>query len=52
VITHDRGYAIVSNQAGILKAASAAPPGTAIHVRLAKGELDAKVRRTPRDSAE
>jgi exodeoxyribonuclease VII large subunit len=40
----DRGYAIVSNEVGILKDAAAAPPGTGIHVRLAKGELDARVR--------
>ncbi len=39
----ERGYAIVSNASGILKDASAAPPGTAIHVRLARGELDARV---------
>jgi len=39
----ERGYAIVSNQAGILKEASAAPKGSGIHVRLAKGELDATV---------
>ena len=39
----ERGYAIVSNQAGILKDASDAPAGSAIHVRLAKGELDARV---------
>jgi len=40
----ERGYAIVSGEAGILKDASAAPPDSAIHVRLAKGELDAVVR--------
>jgi len=39
----DRGYAIVSTEAGILKDAAAAPLGTGIHVRLAKGELDASV---------
>ncbi len=39
----ERGYAIVSSPAGILKDASAAPPGTPIHVRLATGELDARV---------
>jgi len=39
----ERGYAIVSNQSGILKDAAAAPAGSGIHVRLAKGELDAKV---------
>lgn len=39
----ERGYAIVSNQAGIVKDAGAAPPQSRIHVRLAKGELDAQV---------
>jgi exodeoxyribonuclease VII large subunit len=39
----DRGYAIVSNQRGIVKEAAAAPAGSGIHVRLAKGELDAVV---------
>jgi exodeoxyribonuclease VII large subunit len=39
----ERGYAIVSHPAGILKDAGAAPPGSRIHVRLAKGELDATV---------
>ncbi len=39
----DRGYAIVSNESGILKDAFAAPPGSRIHVRLAQGELDAAV---------
>ena len=39
----DRGYAIVSNQMGILKEPGAAPQGSSIHVRLANGELDAKV---------
>ena len=42
----DRGYAIVSTDTGILKDAAAAPPGTAIQVRLAKGELDASVIKT------
>ncbi|MBZ5575481.1 MAG: exodeoxyribonuclease VII large subunit [Acidobacteriia bacterium] len=40
----ERGYAIVSNEAGILKDASEAPAATRIHVRLAQGELDATVR--------
>jgi exodeoxyribonuclease VII large subunit len=40
----ERGYAIVSGERGILKDAGAAPPDSAIHVRLAKGELDAVVR--------
>jgi exodeoxyribonuclease VII large subunit len=39
----ERGYAIVSNQTGIVKDAGAAPPQSRIHVRLAKGELDAQV---------
>jgi len=38
-----RGYAIVSNQSGIVKDAAAAPPASRIHVRLARGELDAAV---------
>ena len=39
----ERGYAIVSNQSGILKDAAAAPHGTRVHVQLAHGELDASV---------
>jgi exodeoxyribonuclease VII large subunit len=39
----DRGYAIVSNETGILKDTSAASPDSRIHVRLAHGELDATV---------
>jgi len=39
----ERGYAIVSNQEGIVKDAAAAPPDSAIHVRLGRGELDARV---------
>jgi exodeoxyribonuclease VII large subunit len=39
----ERGYAIVSNQTGILTDAVAAPPDSRIHVRLARGELDATV---------
>ena len=39
----ERGYAIVSNQSGILKDAAAAPAGSRIHVRLVQGELDAQV---------
>jgi exodeoxyribonuclease VII large subunit len=42
----ERGYAIVSGADGIVKDAAAAPPDSAIHVRLAKGELDAVVRRS------
>ena len=44
----ERGYAIVSGAAGILKDAAAAPPDSAIHVRLARGELDAVVRQSSR----
>jgi exodeoxyribonuclease VII large subunit len=40
----ERGYAIVSNESGIVKEASAAPPGSGIHVRLARGSLDALVK--------
>ena len=39
----ERGYAIVSNERGIVKDALEAPAGSAVHVRLAKGELDAIV---------
>ena len=39
----ERGYAIVSNESGIVKDSAAAPPGSHIQVRLAKGELGAKV---------
>jgi exodeoxyribonuclease VII large subunit len=39
----ERGYAIVSNQSGILKDAGQAPAGSRIHARLAQGELDATV---------
>ena len=42
----ERGYAIVSNQNGILKDATAAPPDSPIHVRLAKGALHAVVTST------
>jgi exodeoxyribonuclease VII large subunit len=39
----ERGYAIVSNEQGIVKDAAAAPPESRIHVRLANGQLDARV---------
>ena len=39
----ERGYAIVSNERGIVKDAAEAPPQSGIHVRLAKGEIDAIV---------
>ncbi|HWD00496.1 MAG TPA: exodeoxyribonuclease VII large subunit [Candidatus Sulfopaludibacter sp.] len=38
-----RGYAIVSNEAGVIKDPAQAPEGTRIHVRLAQGQLDAEV---------
>jgi exodeoxyribonuclease VII large subunit len=43
----DRGYAIVSTAAGVVKDAAEAPPGSAVHVRLARGELDAVVTGKP-----
>jgi len=46
----ERGYAIVSNEAGIVKDAAEAPVGSAIHVRLAKGALDAVVEATRMDT--
>ena len=39
----ERGYAIVRTESGILKDSAAAPPASRIHVRLAKGGLDAEV---------
>jgi exodeoxyribonuclease VII large subunit len=47
----ERGYAIVSSSAGIVKQPADAPAGSRIHVRVAKGEFDAKVeapRRKPK----
>jgi exodeoxyribonuclease VII large subunit len=41
----ERGYAIVSNEQGIVKDAAAASPGSDIHVRFGKGERDARVTR-------
>jgi exodeoxyribonuclease VII large subunit len=38
-----RGYAIVSNPSGVMTDAANAPPGSRIHVRLSRGELDAVV---------
>jgi exodeoxyribonuclease VII large subunit len=46
----ERGYAIVSNQRGIVTTSVDAPPGSAIHVRLAKGALEAEVRQTEIDT--
>jgi exodeoxyribonuclease VII large subunit len=40
----ERGYAIVSNERGIVKDPAEAPGGSPVHVRLAKGELDAVVK--------
>jgi exodeoxyribonuclease VII large subunit len=42
----ERGYAIVSNERGIVKDAAEAPAGSAIHVRLGRGDLDADVSRS------
>ena len=42
----ERGYAIVSNESGIVKDASAAPAGSTIRVRLTKGQLQADVTRS------
>jgi len=39
----ERGYAIVSNQTGVVTGADAAPPDSRIHVRLHRGALDAVV---------
>jgi exodeoxyribonuclease VII large subunit len=39
----ERGYAIVSNQAGVVTDAAAAPADSRIHVRLHRGALDAVV---------
>ncbi len=39
----DRGYAIVTNERGIVTDAAAAPPGSPITVRLAAGRLEAHV---------
>jgi exodeoxyribonuclease VII large subunit len=40
----ERGYAIVTNSTGIVRASTQAPPNTEIHVRLHDGELRAVVR--------
>ena len=40
----ERGYAIVSTPDGIVKDAAVLPAGSSIHVRLARGELDAAVK--------
>ena len=42
----ERGYAIVSNERGIVKDPGEAPEGSDIRVRLAKGELEARVQST------
>jgi exodeoxyribonuclease VII large subunit len=42
----DRGYAIVTNESGaIVKDSQAAPVGSGVHVRLARGSVDATVSR-------
>jgi exodeoxyribonuclease VII large subunit len=46
----ERGYAIVSNEGGILKDAAAAPPDSRIQVRLARGRLEAVVEKRVPDS--
>jgi exodeoxyribonuclease VII large subunit len=46
----ERGYAIVSNDSGIVKDASAAPVGSIVRVRLANGRLEADVIRSPAES--
>jgi exodeoxyribonuclease VII large subunit len=43
----DRGYAIVSNESGILKSPAQAPPGSTINVHLARGGLAAQVLSSP-----
>jgi exodeoxyribonuclease VII large subunit len=43
----ERGYAIVSGKAGIVKQPADAPAGSRIHIRVAKGEFDATVKRNP-----
>jgi exodeoxyribonuclease VII large subunit len=40
----ERGYAIVSNERGVVKDAAEAPAGSAVKVRLAKGEFEAEVK--------
>jgi exodeoxyribonuclease VII large subunit len=39
----ERGYAIVTNRAGVVKDAAQAPRGSGIRIRLAEGQLDAVV---------
>jgi exodeoxyribonuclease VII large subunit len=46
----ERGYAIVSNQSGIVTDAAAAPADSRVHVRLHRGALDAVVEISRRDS--
>jgi exodeoxyribonuclease VII large subunit len=44
----DRGYAVVSNAAGIVTDPAQAPPDSSIRVRVARGALDAVVRTSTR----
>jgi exodeoxyribonuclease VII large subunit len=44
----ERGYAIVSNERGIVKDAAEAPAGSPVRVRLARGQLEAEVKRSDR----
>ena len=47
----ERGYAIVENEAGIVvKEPAQAPPGSAIHVRVARGEIRARVEQRSEDT--
>ncbi len=39
----ERGYAIVENESGVVKEPAAAPPGSDVRVRLARGRLKARV---------
>ena len=39
----ERGYAIVTNQAGVVRDAASAPAGSPVRVRLHRGEFDARV---------
>jgi exodeoxyribonuclease VII large subunit len=47
----ERGYAIVSNERGVVKDAAEAPAGSAVRVRLARGGFEAEVRAASRPGA-